>query len=816
MQLKFKQIMAKRRVATSVVSALILGTVVTISTPTQVLALAPVGSANGDVTSSGGLPTSLGLATINIATSGDSSASAVAVTSKSATASARSIGLVAANLTSATLTATVRPSGALTLYVLTSTTVAFSASNGSIGNIVTPHTATITSANNASGSATAVALTLAATAVADTMSVTWTAPSTEGTYYIYARSAAHSTGSGVTVPTVAVPTQGSTIGGVTVTVATNTTHPSAGGTNSVDISGATNTSLFTAVSAATGTTGVTHPTTTIGVGEATAKSKGLLSKDSTIGTAQSATLLAGGVLSLYAPVNTATAFSATGGTFSDSVGMGGNATVTYSSSNRVTVLNGMTPVTGTTSVATLWTAPTTAGTYTISLLTGFPQDSNASTYSAPTTSALPPTLGGKITVTVVAASAGGSYSAAYSACNTAPYTLTESAGSYPSGVDSSATVADGGVWFIDFNLNDAYNANLSSGNIVATATNGALINIGTDAGATPVAGTASTDTNFSNGEDHTVIISQPTAGAPLTTTVTISYNGTTVCTKTVTIRGKVASLEVANVGVQALSGTGGSTAWIQQNAGDITGLPAGLFTVVAKDSAGNIVSTPSTLGSYGSVASTLTTTVQAIVVGTRSTSASSTSANRFNVGTWYCGDTAGSANVKLKFTITATGDVIESPAFTARCADSAYTYKASFDKATYNQGDTATLTVQYLDSKGNKSNTISAPGASTFTLPMLTSVDYASSATAVTKADGTNVFKFTVGGTDTAFTAGTYTGVINYSSLTAQVPATVTYTLKTATTDVAFNEILKSVVALIASINKQIQALQKLILNRKR
>jgi hypothetical protein len=99
---------------------------------------------------------------------------------------------------------------------------------------------------------------------------------------------------------------------------------------------------------------------------------------------------------------------------------------------------------------------------------------------------------------------------------------------------------------------------------------------------------------------------------------------------------------------------------------------------------------------------------------------------------------------------------------------------------------------------------------------MLTSVDYASSATAVTKADGTNVFQFTVGGTDTAFTAGTYTGVINYSSLGAQVPATVTYTVKTATTDVAFNEILKSVVALIASINKQIQALQKLILNRKR
>ena len=594
-------------------------------------------------------------------------------------------------------------------------------------------------------------------------------------------------------------------------------HNAVGGSN-VDAAttGTMNNSLFVAVAASSTTTGAvnnaaaSNPSTT-------AVSKGLLAKDSSSGTAQTATVLAGGVLSLYASVGTAAAFSSSGGTFSSAVVAIAAQSPVYSSNNGAVILGPTsTMATTATGVAALWSAPSTPGTYTVSLLTGFVQASDGQYLVPSATNGLPPSLGGKITVTVVAASAGGSYSAAYSACNTAPYTLTQNESAttpYPNGVDSSATVADGGVWFIDFNLNDAYNADLVAGNIVATATNGALVNIGTDAGSTPVAGTASTDTNFSNGEDHTVIIAQPTAGAPLTTTVTISYNGTTVCTKTVTIRGKVASLEVANVGVQELSGQGGSTAWIQQNAGDITGLPAGLFTVVAKDSAGNIVSTPSTLGSYGSVASTLTTTVQAIVVGTRSTSASSTNANRFNVGTWYCGDTAGSANVKLKFTTSATGDVVESPAFTARCADSSYTYKASFDKATYNQGDIASLTVQFLDSKGNKANTISAPGASTLTLPMLTSVDYASSATAVTKADGTNVFQFTVGTTG-SFTAGTYTGVINYSSLGAQVPATVTYTVKTGGDTTSNADILKSIVALIASINKQIQALQKLILKR--
>ena len=76
------------------------------------------------------------------------------------------------------------------------------------------------------------------------------------------------------------------------------------------------------------------------------------------------------------------------------------------------------------------------------------------------------------------------------------------------------------------------------------------------------------------------------------------------------------------------------------------------------------------------------------------------------------------------------------------------------------------------------------------------------------------VYKWTVGGTDTASTAGTYTGVISYSALAASTNATPTYKITSGSADVSFSEVLKSVVALIASINKQIQALQKLILRR--
>jgi hypothetical protein len=77
-------------------------------------------------------------------------------------------------------------------------------------------------------------------------------------------------------------------------------------------------------------------------------------------------------------------------------------------------------------------------------------------------------------------------------------------------------------------------------------------------------------------------------------------------------------------------------------------------------------------------------------------------------------------------------------------------------------------------------------------------------------------FTYTVG-TASGITAGTYTSIIDYTTLTGAGAAksTSTYKITASNTDVEFTEVLKSVVALIASINKQIQALQKLILKRR-
>jgi len=590
-------------------------------------------------------------------------------------------------------------------------------------------------------------------------------------------------------------------------------HTNAGGTtNDGTASGTLNASMFTSVVASTGTS-ATVPTS--GNGTA-ATQKGLLNKDSSSGTAQTATILAGGQVAFYAPVSTSTAFTATGGTFSaadflDNVG----ETIVYGSSNSSVLLTSTVSVAPVaTTVAVLWSAPTTAGTYTVSMLTGF-ITSSTGTSVVPTITSLPQTLSGNILVTVVAASAGGTWSASRTACSVQTAGGSTAYSSSTPATDTTTVFIDGESAYINYDLNDAYTQDLATGNITVTATNGAFVNV--SSATTLVAGTSSTAILSSDGTVDNVRISQPTAGAPLTTTVTIAYNGTTVCTKTVTIRGEVAKLVVGNIATQALSAasTVNGEQWMYQKTGIRT---AGQFTVVATDSAGNVVSTPSTLGSYAA-ASGIGTQIVSATVNTRSSSNDGASPLAYNYGGFGCGSSAGQANIAIRFTTSATGKVVTSDAFTARCADTATSYSVSLNAAAYQQGEIAKATVQFLDSKGNKANNMVPIGANSWVLPYMTAVDSTittttgASSTSVTNADGSVVYTFTVG-TTTAAVAGTYTGVVSFTSPALGVNATPTYKLSTGGDATTNADVLKSIVALIASINKQIQALQKLILKR--
>jgi len=563
--------------------------------------------------------------------------------------------------------------------------------------------------------------------------------------------------------------------------------------------------FYVAESLSTSGAAVAANFSTAGAGSvASAKSLGLLTKDTTSATAQTATMLTSGTLSLYYLANSATvtALTATGGTF----GVGSTSSIGITptmNQTRTTALFGAVA----TGVGQLWTAPSTAGTYTI----GAYYHGNG---AVPTLTTPAGTLFGQITVTVVAASTGGSYNAGNSFC-----AISNAAASFTqaNNTDSTAATINGGSMYINFALNDAYNNDLADGNLVITATGGA--NVAYADGSAVVAGTSGTAVAYDEGAGDSIRVTQGTADAPTSSTVTISYNGTVVCTKTVGFAGAPTKVAVTVLETQNLGGSAGKTDFLGDGYAR-----TGLFTVLLTDAAGNQVQAAAgdngttTIGTFSVNAASLAgqTIVSALSVTSAATQTSTTLPGRVSTGTYTCGATAGEVKTaKLDFTISATGKVITSDAFTIRCAGAPYSYTASFDKASYVEGDLATLTVKFLDSKGFAANSVSGTGGWTSVTPMLTNVSTTGAAAGL-GTTGSKTYQYTVG-TASGMTAGTYTSIIDFTTLTGAetaVKATPTYKLSSGGDTTSNADILKSIVALIASINKQIQALQKLILKR--
>jgi hypothetical protein len=101
--------------------------------------------------------------------------------------------------------------------------------------------------------------------------------------------------------------------------------------------------------------------------------------------------------------------------------------------------------------------------------------------------------------------------------------------------------------------------------------------------------------------------------------------------------------------------------------------------------------------------------------------------------------------------------------------------------------------------------------APSISLPALTAV------TAATSTDyfvgGKKTYKFTVGATE-----GSFSGVVDLpkfqSTLYSQDALTIAYKVAATSTSVSMADVLKAIVSLIASINKQIAALQKALLKK--
>jgi hypothetical protein len=285
-------------------------------------------------------------------------------------------------------------------------------------------------------------------------------------------------------------------------------------------------------------------------------------------------------------------------------------------------------------------------------------------------------------------------------------------------------------------------------------------------------------------------VAQGTLNAGVSTTCTVTVNNVVIGTKAITFKGDLAKIE-ASLRTSGASNTA---------AGDAT---AGTISYKYLDAAGNRLSA----ADIGLAVPTLTTTGSALINAISSvtaTDATTTGRVSYNcVGAGKSGD----VSVVLKAT-NAAGATISAAAVTASCGGTLDTYTASLDKATYQTGDIATLTIKGLDVNGKKVNdSITAGAGSAIAITGMTPVT--APATTDAFSGGELVYTFKVDNE-----AGNYVASVYLVADTQTAAAVQKVTITAQAGGVSNADVLKAIVSLIASINKQIAALQKALLKK--
>jgi len=365
-------------------------------------------------------------------------------------------------------------------------------------------------------------------------------------------------------------------------------------------------------------------------------------------------------------------------------------------------------------------------------------------------------------------------------------------------VDVTTKASAGDSLYINITGKNTYGTALAVGTYAVSATNGALVSIGQAETTAPSKGTVSVVTGTPDGVDI-VRIDPASALVTSTTVVTITHNGTAVATKNLTFFGEAASIEVisTNSGSTGTAGAGADT---------------GFFLYQYKDTAGNVVPGAAVTGDATTYTGTVTAigsgqapradkgTVTSDLLAAVETAIGSTA---YGVAPFSCGSTSGSSTLTVKHTNAISGATI-TKANALTCAGGVATYTVSLDKASYAVGEIAVITITAKDSSGNAVSDVTAMATDGLVSVGGGSLTKASLATDVfTKGVRTYNAQMT--------TAGTFNTVVSINGTTTK-SATASY--KVTSGAVSNAEVLKSIVALIASINKQIQALQKLILKR--
>ena len=427
-------------------------------------------------------------------------------------------------------------------------------------------------------------------------------------------------------------------------------------------------------------------------------------------------------------------------------------------------------------------------------------------YTAPTakTSSSGGTLVDTITTTVSLAANVGVFSASKS--NIA----ITAAGGAPAAtnIDTAGanTVENGTCVYLYYDLKDANSTQLStSTSIIGKVTSGFTVGIG-------ATGTIGVVTGSYGGAATYLKACQSSSNKASTGTLTLTVAGVDVATRTITIVGQLASITVSADAIAKRNDDGTTDAvygdFTTRNAG--TWYPSHSYT--AKDAAGNAV--PVTVS-----IDTTTLDAQVYAVGDNGSADPRNADADLRTGglTFACADTSG-ANAKVKVKATAADGItsISSNEFTVTCAGNAVNYTASTDKAVYNTGDVMTVTVKGTDKSGKVANDYGII-STTAKLGTIASGAIGSAVSAPkdgdTFASGVATYKYVVGQTE-----GTYTMAVDFPVLNSvtynQSALTIPITVKSSSTAVSNADVLKAIVSLIASINKQIAALQKALLKK--
>jgi len=442
---------------------------------------------------------------------------------------------------------------------------------------------------------------------------------------------------------------------------------------------------------------------------------------------------------------------------------------------------------------TVVTASDTTGTLTVATLaTG----AAGSQYTIEMWSALSDYTSGNdanvtITVTLVAAGSQGVYSATASSTkfsaqaygDTTTYAVTDADDSLY--VDNSETGAT-----ITYSFFDANNVALVNAVIGCSATGAVLTSVNSQSATNFLSATSSAIDADGAGYCS---IKRAVRTAPATSTVTITVNGVVAGSRSFTFVGEAAKVLITSVKREAVSSTK-TTSY--------------LASVV--DSAGNALA-ESTAFTVDTSRYNATVTAQ---TGGTTTAYDNATFGGYGYGGWTCSAIEGSASLRV-YALKADGITkVYSDDFTAWCVGDPDSYTASLDKASYAPGEIATLTITAKSSKGNLTNSRAYLSAAS-----LTDDDYPVAITGTmmtpvktptnvdTFTNGVKTYKFMVGTTEGSYNMLVDLPYWNYTG--GPQPITIAYKVASGVTTVSNAEVLAAIVKLIASINKQIRALQK-------